>query len=115
METTRDRRHGEQIVVDVTLVVIEDDDSVLEHTLHIFLSVKIKPVFETETTELMEHLLLLEEVNLLSFLLVAFLVEANVLEKQVLANLLHWLGHQNFTTELRMHGDEGRAVELLKS
>ena len=115
VEATRDGSQAEQVVVDVTLVVIQNYDRILEHLLHILFSVEIKPVFETEATELMIHLFLLEKVDLLRFLLVSFFVETHEFQEKVLTYLLHWLSHKDLAAELRMHGDEGCTIELFES
>ena len=80
METTGDWRQAEQVVICVSLVVIEHDHLVLEHLLQVFLRVKVKPVLEAEPAELVVHLLLFEEVDLLRFLLVSLLVQADKLQ-----------------------------------
>ena len=96
------------------LVVIQDDNCVLEHLLHILFSVKVEPVFEPKSAKFMVHLLLLEEVDLLRLLLVALLVETHEFQKKVLPNLLHRLCHEDFATELWVHCDERRTIELFE-
>ena len=80
MEATRDWRQAEQIVICVSLVVIEHDYLVLEHLLQVLLRVEVEPVLEAKPAELVIHLFLLEEVDLLRFLLVSLLVQADELQ-----------------------------------
>ena len=77
MEPTGDWRQAEQVVICVSLVVIEHNYLVLEHLLQVLLRVEIEPVLEAEPAELVVHLLLLKEVDLLRFLLVSLLVQAD--------------------------------------
>ena len=83
--------------------MIQYDDLVLEHRLNILLRVQIKPIFQAQPAELMVHLLLLKEIDLLSLLTIAFCIQSNKLEQQVLSNLMHGLGHKYFALELGMH------------
>lgn len=59
-------------------------------------------------------MLLGEKVDLLGFLSVPLLIEFYKLVKKVLANLLKWLSHVNFTFELWMHCKERSSIEFLK-
>jgi len=81
MEATGDRCELDHGVKDVSLVVIEHDDVVLEKVRQVCLSVQVEPIFETDSAELCKHLLLLEEVHTLRFLSVSFLVEFHKFEK----------------------------------
>ena len=114
MEATGDGCQAEQVVIRVPLVVIEHDYLVLEHLLQVLLRVEVEPVLEAEPAELVVHLLLLEEVDLLRLLLVSFLVQADEFEEHILADLLHGLGHEDFAAELGMHRQEWRAIKLLE-
>jgi hypothetical protein len=94
--------------------MVKDDYLILEHVRHVFLSVEIEPIFEAKSAEFVKHLLLLEKVDLLSFLAIALSVQSDELEEEILANLMHWLRHVDLTLELRVHRQEGRSVKLLE-
>ena len=81
MEATGDWSQAEQVVKRVPLIVIEYHDLILEHSLNVLFCVEIKPIFQSEATELVIHLLLLEEVYLLRLLHVSLLVQADELEQ----------------------------------
>ena len=115
MEPTAHWSQTKQIVKCVSLVVIKHDNLVLEHSLDIFFSVKVKPVFQTQSRELMEHLLLFKEVDILSLLRIAFGIDSNKLEQKVLTNLSHGRGHVNLSFKLRVHGQKWSTVKLLES
>lgn len=103
MEAARYRRQTQQVVEGVLLIVVQDNDLVLKHVLHVLLRVEVEPVFDAKSAEVVKHLLLLEEVYLLGLLAIAFLVEADELKKEVLADLGHRLRHENLPFELRVH------------
>ena len=52
--------------------MVQHDYMVLEEVVDVFLRVEIEPVLEAHPAELMIHLLLLEEANLLRLLAVSF-------------------------------------------
>lgn len=115
VEAAGNGRETEQVVKGVLFVVIQDDHLVLKHVLHVFFRVKVEPVLKTESAELVKHLLLLEEVDLVRLLTIAFFVDSDELEQEVLADLGHWLGHENFAFELGMHRKEWSSVQFLES
>jgi hypothetical protein len=63
----------------------------------------------------MENLLLLEEVNLLGFLVVSFRVQFDKLEEEVLADLVHGLRHVDLSFKVGMGRQKWSAIELLES
>ena len=82
--------------------------------MNVIFCVQIEPVFKSESTKLMEHLFLLEKVDLLSLLTIALLVESNEFKEQVLSDLEHGLRHVDLSSELRMDCQEWCTVQLLK-
>ena len=62
----------------------------------------------------MEHLFLLEKVDLLSLLTIALLVKSYELKEQVLSDLEHGLRHVYLASELWVDGQEGCTVQFLK-
>ena len=58
------------------LIVIEDHNMILKEVLDVFFCIEIEPIFKSESTKRLKHLLLCEEVDLLRFLCVSFLIKS---------------------------------------
>ena len=83
--------------------MIQDYNLVLEHLLDILFCIQVEPIFQPQPAELMIHLLLLKEIDLLCLLAIALFIQSHELQEQVLSNLVHWLCHENLASKLRMH------------
>ena len=88
MEATRDWRQIHQVVEGVSFIVVQDDHVVLEEVVDVFLGVEIQPVLEAHPAELLVHLLLFEEADLLCLLAVPLPIELDELIEEILPNLL---------------------------
>ena len=75
MKAARDWCQIHQVIEGVPFIVVQHDHMILEEVVDVFLRVEIQPVLKAHPTELLEHLLLLEEADLLRLLAVSFPIE----------------------------------------
>jgi len=103
VEATGHGRKLDQVVVAMVLVMVQNDHVVCKEFLDVFFSIQVEPVFQTVSTECLEHQFLGKEVHLLGLLSVSLFIQADKFVEEILPDLLQRLSHVDLSLELGVH------------